>query len=567
MAVKPDYLLTFDSLLQKRLFRIPEYQRAYSWENKQRKDLFDDIKNLQHHDIERHHFMATVVCLQTRTKEEIGADEYSVFHIVDGQQRLTTLIVILKALSKRLLNGNSDKKKEANKLNELLVKGDQRLILLQTNHDSSFLFRKYLMEGAIPPLKSASTVAERNLVEAFQECEHFVEDWETNPLSLLKIVKNGLDFIFYVLEDEGAVYRIFEVLNSRGLEVDWLDKCKTMLMGIAFDKFKPEAGREQIEELHKRWTKIYHTIGLQKIPGHEILRFAATFKHEYYQNKIISAEDAVEFFRSHCENNPKDIVTVSDQFVDIAKKLEKLYANPRLRAVTDIIHARLLAVAIMFDDSLNVKEQAEALDCWEAVTFRIFGLGKKDSRSRVRDYTRLAQEIMNKEITNREMAKRIESLADRSKVREAIDDFEGSDCYNDWPNVDLLYFFYRYEEHLAKKAGAAISKEVWALIWSASPASTIEHIYPQNPGPEWRGKLGRGRGQEKHINRLGNLMILPPDINSEAGNKSFEDKKKIYRKNRHLKLMEEVLNKQDWNRAIIEKREKRLLDWARTTWG
>ena len=79
--IKPDYL-TFDSLLQKRLFRVPEYQRAYSWGLQQRNDLFFDITKLQ-----------------TNKKEEVGVDEYGVFSIVDGQQRLTTLIIILKAFN------------------------------------------------------------------------------------------------------------------------------------------------------------------------------------------------------------------------------------------------------------------------------------------------------------------------------------------------------------------------------------------------------------------------------------------------------------------------------------
>ena len=121
--IKPDYL-PFDSLLQKRLFRVPEYQRAYSWGSVQRRDLFYDITKLHHQNTERSHFMATIVCLQTNKKEEVGVDEYGVFSIVDGQQRLTTLIIILKALAKKLNEGDDIHKREAIKINELLVKGD-----------------------------------------------------------------------------------------------------------------------------------------------------------------------------------------------------------------------------------------------------------------------------------------------------------------------------------------------------------------------------------------------------------------------------------------------------------
>ena len=159
MTIKPDYL-TLDNLLQKKLFRVPEYQRAYSWQVKHRGALFDDIKKLRRSGSDRHHFMATIVCLQTKQKEEVGVDEFNVVNIVDGQQRLTTLIIMLKAISKKLAGGNEDEKKEANKINELLIKGDNRLILLQTNHDSSSLFKNYLVVGEYPELKLVRTAAE-----------------------------------------------------------------------------------------------------------------------------------------------------------------------------------------------------------------------------------------------------------------------------------------------------------------------------------------------------------------------------------------------------------------------
>jgi len=59
-------------------------------------------------------------------------------------------------------------------------------------------------------------------------------------------------------------------------------------------------------------------------------------------------------------------------------------------------------------------------------------------------------------------------------------------------------------------------------IWEASPSRSIEHVHPQNPAPggPWQGALGRGRGQkEAHINRLGNLVLLPPGMNSTVGNR------------------------------------------------
>ena len=566
MTIKPDYL-SLDSLLQKRLFRIPEYQRAYSWLDEQRTDLFEDIRRLKQYAPERHHFMATMVCLQTNNKEEIGADEFNIFNIVDGQQRLTTLIIILKALAKRLVNGNTEDKKEGDKLNELLVKGDQRLILLQTNHDSSFMFRNYLIEGIIPEPLSINTAAEMNLVKAFKDCENFAENWPDGPFDLLKIVKNRLDFVFYVLEDEGAVYRIFEVLNSRGLEVDWLDKCKSMLMGLAFEKFEPAVRAEHINELHKRWTEIYRVIGKQRVAGHEILRFAATFTNPDIKNRILAAKEAMDFYQQYCSDKPECIISVADFFLKIAVQLERLYSNTRLKAVTDILHARFLAISIMLNDTFGDEERNEILDCWQKVTYRIFGLCGKDSRSKVGEYTRLAQKINSNRISKNQVAEQVTNLAKDHKIDEGISRLSTIDCYNDWPNDDLLYFFYRYEEYLAENAGAEISHEVWQSIWSESPPKSIEHIFPQTPRADWQGKLGKGETVEKNVHRLGNLMILPPGVNSKALNKSFKVKRRIYKDNHNLKLLDEVISKRDWNKKAIDAREKKLLRWAKNAWG
>lgn len=565
MSIKPDYF-TFDTLLQKRLFRIPNYQRAYSWETKQRKDLFEDIRKLKNYDDDRHHFMATVVCLKTNKKEEIGADEFGVFEIVDGQQRLTTLIILLKALAKTFSKGNDDEQKVVAKLNELLIKEDQRLILLQTNHDNLSIFRNYLQKGTIPEEKTIKTLADRNLTRAFRECEKFVLSWDEGPLSLLKIVKNRLDFIFYTLEDESGVYTIFEVLNSRGLPVDWLDKCKSMLMGIAFENLDSATRSERIDELHKYWTNIYHTIGLRKVPGQEILRFAATLKHPDQQNRIASAEKSLEFFREYCEQKPGAVIEVTQELLDVATKLEELYQNPRLRAVTDIIQARLLAVSIMLNESLNEHTRREILERWEWVTFRIFGLFAKDARTKVGDYTRLSRKVRNGKMSKAEILKAIDHIGKDYPIDLAVKEMRGADCYYGWEN-DVRYFFYRYEEYLAKKHGSEVSEEIWEQIWSASPTTTIEHIYPQNPDSAWKGKLGRGRNAyDRYVNCLGNLMLLPPKINSKAGAKPFKKKKSIY-KQHYLRHMDEILAEKDWNYKTIKEREERLLTWMAETWG
>src|SRR5690348_11452764 len=86
------------TLFADRVFRIPHYQRFYSWQARQREDLFADIKKLAKGSEDQHHFMATIVCHRTAETKDVGAARYQVHDVVDGQQRLTTLIVLLKSI-------------------------------------------------------------------------------------------------------------------------------------------------------------------------------------------------------------------------------------------------------------------------------------------------------------------------------------------------------------------------------------------------------------------------------------------------------------------------------------
>src|SRR3984957_20933698 len=95
--IEPKYV-TLTELFGNRVFRVPHYQRFYSWKNKQRQDLFDDLLKLIPDNSEDHHFMATIVCHRTAEVKESGTTEYRLHDVVDGKQRLTTLIIIIKCI-------------------------------------------------------------------------------------------------------------------------------------------------------------------------------------------------------------------------------------------------------------------------------------------------------------------------------------------------------------------------------------------------------------------------------------------------------------------------------------
>ena len=166
MLIQPKYLSLSD-LLEKRLFRIPEYQRAYSWGAKQRGDMLADIHALRDTP-DRRHFMATIVCLQ-KERRTIVTDEYSVIEVVDGQQRLTTLVIMLKAIEKALNRDLTEQLRLAAEIGELLIKQDDvSLILLQTNHDQSEFFINYIRNGDAAAPSTATTIADREMLGAIK---------------------------------------------------------------------------------------------------------------------------------------------------------------------------------------------------------------------------------------------------------------------------------------------------------------------------------------------------------------------------------------------------------------
>ena len=165
--IQPQHI-TLSRLLHGRLFRIPQYQRTYSWQSKHRKDLFEDIQRTWVKGSESSHFMATMVGL-LRGKLTIITDEHQVIEIVDGQQRITTLILLLKAIAKALDRSEAVGDRIGRELDETLVKPDKAsLLLLQTNHDSSGQFADYLRTGNHPSRNSAKALADRELLLAWR---------------------------------------------------------------------------------------------------------------------------------------------------------------------------------------------------------------------------------------------------------------------------------------------------------------------------------------------------------------------------------------------------------------
>ena len=273
----------------------------------------------------------------------------------------------------------------------------------------------------------------------------------------MSLVLHRLGFVVHDTEDSRAVYTVFEVLNSRGLDVDWLDKTKSMLMGRADElAASPEVAEAEIQGLQNLWGEIYRELAKEGVPGDEILRVTATLHYGAGAGKPRSAEDSMGRLREKCDSiyMPQRL---SEWLLDYAAKLTSLHGDIYRGAVTEILHARLLAVAIMSARGVSEPERQNLLEQWERVSFRIFGLYGKDARERVGDYVRLAAKIVGDDIethTYNQIMAALRSLGAKHPVIDAVQQgLAAKDCYENSP-VMCRYVLWLYEEHLAKKLGS-----------------------------------------------------------------------------------------------------------------
>lgn len=558
MKIQPQ-LLTLNQLLKERLFRIPEYQRSYSWRSDQRSELFADIEQVAA--TSEPHFMSTIVGLRRETRT-IVTDEFHDIDVVDGQQRLTTLVILLKSIELALDPDIATECAVRQELRKLLVKDDDLApVLLQTNHDTSQHCVTYLRRGTHDPAQSARTQADRCLLEGMEQSEKFVAEWKQKRplLDLVAILKNKLTFIFHEIENEAVVYTVFEVLNSRGLDVSWFDRLKSVLMGLAFES-KTGNQKNTIAELHRLWRDIYGVIGLRQGLSAETLKVAATLWSPEALSRPLGEREAVATLRAIATGSVKGVIEVTEWLLRVVRAMEEIVSDRRRDGVTRIAQARLMAVAIATRDDLSGSEREELIGLWERVTFRIYGMSGRDARTRVGDYVRLARRAVRDKLSAEDIAAGLKAIGAEYPIAKVVGEMRDANCYTDWQQ-DLRYFLFRYEEYLSRRAGQKFDNEQWSRIWEASAAESIEHIHPQSKGEAQPSQDG------VFVHRLGNLMLLPPGLNSKLQDRPPELKRDSYLKTGLHQAIEVANAIPTWDRSAIVEREEALIAWATTQWA
>ena len=208
------------------------------------------------------------------------------------------------------------------------------------------------------------------------------------------------------------------------------------------------------------------------------------------------------------------------------------------------------------------RNRESLLNCWERISFLIYGLySREDARTGVGEYCRLSWDILHSKPSPLpdDIRERILQLGEDYPIKDAIKYLKSSDCYHGWTD-ELRYLFFRYEEYLARKNGQEVENIQWEHIWATNASQSIEHIRPQSDK----------RMPEDIKHTLGNLMLLPPQINSQLQDTPPQNKIESYRSTgfHHANEVVTMLEASPgWSKKACKDREKKLLQWAAREWG
>ncbi|GAA7196432.1 GmrSD restriction endonuclease domain-containing protein [Helicobacter pylori] len=551
MDAKAMKLLDFIGKSQEKQFVIPIYQRVYSWEKEQCKQLWDDIIKTGGNDQIEGHFIGSIVFVH----DGIYTTSHNELLIIDGQQRLTTITLLFIALRDHLNDEDEFLEKFSHQKiqNRYLInsdeKGDKRfkLILSEPDRDTLLsLIDKDRRKPREPSLK---------IMENFK----LFEEWIRKNTDKLETIFKGLDKLMVVeisLErSKDNPQLIFESMNSTGKDLTQTDLIRNyILMGLEPEKQKifykkywraMEEDFKQNEKLFNQFVRHYLTIKTREIPN--INKVYEAFKR-YQQERWIETEVLLQDLQKYCGFFCQ-IAFKKEADKDLNKALGFL-----VDLEMDVIYPLLLELYSDYSDGILSKQDfipiiylIESYICRRAVC----GLGTNGLNKIFPSFTKHIQ----KDEYFKSLKAHFGYLTEKQRFPNN-DEFKklfiAIDFYSFKKNE---YFFERLENFDTKEP-------------VNTKGLTTEHIMPQTLTEEWERDLGENFQaiHDKYLHTIGNLTRT--GYNKEYSNRSFQEKRDMEKgfKQSPLKLNQSLKDLESFGEKEIEKRANDLADWALKIW-
>ena len=545
-------------LQEPKQFFVPIFQRRYSWEEKNCQQLWNDVLRVGEDNKIKHHFLGSIVYMEQELQAIGTIPRYLV---IDGQQRLTTLSLLLSALSRAIKEEDNNIGITPKKLSNYYLFNDQeegelRYKQLLTQSDKETLI--HLLEDRKLPLTSASPL----LVESYEFFEKKFKEAD------LKTVYTGLQKLMIV---SVALDRtvdnpqlIFESLNSTGISLSQADLIRNyVLMGqdIEFQKrlyedywFPMEKlfGKKEYTARFDRFMRDYLTLKMRQIP--KLQNVYEAFKTQYPGYKI---GNSVKL-----ETIVKEISRHAKHFVDITLLKEK---DPELReCLVDFVEMRaeiaypfLLEVYDDYDkERIEKPDVIKILRLVESYVFR-------------RSVCGIPTNVLNKLFATL----MDENEVDKDRYLESLNNvFRKMQTYRRYPtdaefkqafDTKDVYNFTRRNYLLRKLENFGRREPVSVTDY------TIEHVMPRTLTEAWQQELGEDfqRIHEVWLHKIGNLTLT--GYNPDYSNFSFKKKRDMPEKGLRyspLHLNQSFANMEQWGEAAIKRRTAELAEKACKIW-
>ncbi len=534
-------------------FVIPVFQRNYTWTSNEVKQLFNDLESVLNNEYSNH-FLGTIIY----TDRSISFSERQ-FTVIDGQQRLTTVFLILYAI-KSLMKENNDYEKIKKFENNYLLNSnrldDKSKYRLKPYVSDDNVFQD-IVEDRVDKIEEKDSNVYKNYINILSYIRKLNVDY-----SLDEIIAglNKLNIVCIPLYPDDSAQRIFESINSTGVKLTASDLIRNFLLMDLNNNQQEEYFNKYWFEIEKNisndpkklesFFRLYLAIKNKALPAKRSIY--NEFKKWYYQNSDLSLKeifkDIIQYSNYYNEIYHTDInktdkvlrdsleeyrIIGSELPAPLIMEFYKLYQN-------DEIGKEQLSELISIVNNYLVRRSICDLDT-KGIT-KLFAPLLSDVIDYCRgDYGLIVEALIHNLI--------VRNKNDNMFVPDEVQLYDMVLNSNAYKNKNVLRIFLDKLEHDQNPAPVDLDK------------LNIEHIMPQNPKGEWYDILNIDQETyERNVNRLGNLTLASISDNSKMQNRLWDYKNKILADTSHLKINKEILEIDQWTIEEIDKRTKCLID-------
>jgi len=586
------------------VFHIPDYQRYYSWQKPEWDDLWTDLYTLPKG---KQHYFGTIILQKTNRKEKAeniegygGETSKPINLLIDGQQRLTSLTLLVKSITECLQEVAPQTEHteaildDAKEMEESFLVEDN-IYFLKLLDEEDWKYLKRIIED--DPQRDPDRPSQQLMIDAKEyfddQLEELREDSNLDPVEVANELRQlwesilNLELMVYVVDADSPekATLIFDSVNDRGRALSTFDKTKSFLMRMVYLAAEDEDEgqrlinriRDAFGEMYNDHQRMLNSLYVDDISDDAVQRYHFITFFDWSQREDHQTPTFLDLLKERIrtlrENDPDACLEYISDYTDSLESafnaLGDILAYRDDDDIADLIdrihklrHAtKFYPLLIKSWPNLDENERQELLDAIETFIFRVYAIGNHPNytgRSSVQTLARDTDEESPLDVWMRGIVDIMNRYEDDDQFRRSL---SSSDLYTKASSQDLRYLFYFYNEYRAEEEGERGSI---SLDEAMGDDYTIEHIWPQTPDELPIDEAGEYASPEQrydaHVDRLGNLTLASRSWNSTWGNVEFDRKRDEGYEKSKLWVQWEVQEYDEWSIENIEERERELIE-------